>query len=88
MRKFEVDTSHGRLDCVETRGAGTTVLFIHGNSSCKEIFARQLGSELGSRYRMIAFDLPGLERLCLGANGGDVDAVGEALGQRGHDARV
>ena len=59
MRKFEVDTSHGRLDCVETSGARTPVLFIHGNSSCKEIFARQLEGELGSRYRMIAFDLPG-----------------------------
>ena len=59
MRTFEVDTAHGRLACVETEGRGTAVLFIHGNSSCKEIFARQLEGELGSRYRMIAFDLPG-----------------------------
>jgi pimeloyl-ACP methyl ester carboxylesterase len=32
---------------------------IHGNSSCKEVFARQLESPLADKYRMIAFDLPG-----------------------------
>ena len=54
-----VDTPHGRLAYVDSGGAGPAVLFVHGNSSCKEIFARQLESPLFSRRRLIAFDLPG-----------------------------
>jgi pimeloyl-ACP methyl ester carboxylesterase len=53
------ETEHGRLAWVDSGGEGPVVLFIHGNSSCKEIFGRQLVSELGLGYRMIAFDLPG-----------------------------
>ena len=54
-----VETAHGRLSYLDSGGAGPAVLFIHGNSSCKEIFGRQLESEIGRRYRCIAFDLPG-----------------------------
>ncbi|MCE9650153.1 MAG: alpha/beta hydrolase [Parvibaculum sp.] len=53
------DTVHGRISWVDTGGKGPVVLLIHGNSSCKEIFGKQLVSELGLKYRMIAFDLPG-----------------------------
>lgn len=53
------NTAHGRLAWVDSGGEGPVVLLIHGNSSCKEIFGRQLVSELGLNYRMIAFDLPG-----------------------------
>ncbi|MGB3809260.1 MAG: alpha/beta hydrolase [Parvibaculum sp.] len=53
------ETAHGKLAWVDTGGEGPVVLFIHGNSSCKEVFGRQLVSELGLSYRMIAFDLPG-----------------------------
>ncbi|MDR3497647.1 MAG: alpha/beta hydrolase [Parvibaculum sp.] len=53
------ETPHGRISWVDTGGEGPVVLLIHGNSSCKEIFGRQLVSELGLSYRMIAFDLPG-----------------------------
>lgn len=35
------------------------MLFVHGNSSAKEIFAKQLESERFARHRRIAFDLPG-----------------------------
>ena len=35
------------------------MLLIHGNSACKEIFARQFESRLTQGYRLIAFDLPG-----------------------------
>ncbi len=60
MLKTEfTETEHGRLSWIDTGGEGPVVLLIHGNSSCKEIFGRQLVSELGLRYRMIAFDLPG-----------------------------
>ncbi len=53
------ETIHGRIAWADSGGEGPVVLFIHGNSSCKEMFGRQLVSELGLNYRMIAFDLPG-----------------------------
>jgi pimeloyl-ACP methyl ester carboxylesterase len=40
-------------------GTGPAVLLIHGNSSSGRSFQRQLDSELGSRYRLVAIDLPG-----------------------------
>jgi pimeloyl-ACP methyl ester carboxylesterase len=54
-----VDTSHGALAYSDDGGPGPAVLFVHGNSSCKEIFARQLGDARLARFRRIAFDLPG-----------------------------
>ncbi len=60
MRKSGfADTPHGRLAWVESGGEGPAVLFIHGNSACKTYFGRQFESEIGRRYRLIAFDLPG-----------------------------
>lgn len=53
------DTEHGRIAWAGTDSEGPVVLFMHGNSSAKEIFGRQLVSELGLGYRMIAMDLPG-----------------------------
>ena len=53
------ETPHGRLAWADSGGEGPVVLFIHGNSSCKEMFGKQFISELGLGYRMIAFDLPG-----------------------------
>ncbi|WP_185681090.1 alpha/beta fold hydrolase [Parvibaculum sedimenti] len=53
------ETEHGRIAWVETESDGPAVLFIHGNSSAKEMFGRQFESEIGRRYRLIAFDLPG-----------------------------
>ena len=53
------DTSHGRLAFVDSGGAGTPVLLIHGNSSCRQVFARQFRSDLAASVRLIAFDLPG-----------------------------
>ncbi len=54
-----VKTSHAELAIAQTSGKGLPVLLIHGNSSCKEVFRKQLDSELGDVYRMIAIDLPG-----------------------------
>src|ERR1700754_2177387 len=54
-----VDTSHGAL-AVEEAGSGErAVVFIHGNSSSREVFRHQLDSDLADSYRLIAFDLPG-----------------------------
>jgi pimeloyl-ACP methyl ester carboxylesterase len=54
-----VATRHGRIAVIDTRGAGPAVLFIHGNSACKEIFRHQIESDLARRFRLVAFDLPG-----------------------------
>lgn len=59
LRTGFCETPHGRQAWADSGGEGPVVLFIHGNSSCKEMFGRQLISELGLGYRMIAFDLPG-----------------------------
>lgn len=54
-----VRTSHGAI-CVEhSRGNGPPLLLIHGNSSCRGVFARQFQSALADRYHLVAIDLPG-----------------------------
>jgi pimeloyl-ACP methyl ester carboxylesterase len=64
MKKGQAETAHGTLAYMESGGpesekTGPAVLFIHGNSSCKEMFARQFDAPMAKRYRFIAFDLPG-----------------------------
>lgn len=54
-----IKTSHADIAVSETSGDGLPVLFIHGNSSCKEVFRKQLESPIGEAYRVIAIDLPG-----------------------------
>jgi pimeloyl-ACP methyl ester carboxylesterase len=54
-----VETSHGAISVRQTMGASLPVLFLHGNSSSKDIFNAQFQSALGQRYRMAALDLPG-----------------------------
>ncbi len=54
-----IETSHGRIAVKDSGAHGPAVLLIHGNSACKEIFARQFDSSLSARFRLIAFDLPG-----------------------------
>nr|CAD6437931.1 alpha/beta hydrolase [Rhizobium sp. Q54] len=52
-------TSHGVIAVEMTRSTGPDVVLIHGNSSCRDVFRLQLGSDLGKTYRLISFDLPG-----------------------------
>ena len=52
-------TSHGHIAYSDSGGTGPVVLFVHGNSSAKEIFKHQLNSPALARYRCIAIDLPG-----------------------------
>ena len=54
-----VDTSHGNLVAEMTLGKGLDVVLIHGNSSCRRVFHRQLNSHLGRDHRLICIDLPG-----------------------------
>lgn len=56
---MNVMTTHARVCVEDTGGSAPAVIFVHGNSSCKEIFAAQLRSPLQKRYRLLALDLPG-----------------------------
>ncbi len=53
-----VATRHGTVAVADTGGTAPPLLLIHGNSSCKEVFAHQFEA-LRDRFRVIAFDLPG-----------------------------
>lgn len=59
----EIETEHGKIAYLEkgstTESATIPLVFIHGNSSAKEIFARQMGDAFGDNRRLIALDLPG-----------------------------
>ncbi len=63
LRPVKISTRHGNVSIVDGGGSGgdggPAVLFIHGNSSCKEVFRHQFTPELRSGNRLIAMDLPG-----------------------------
>ena len=49
-----------RLSYYENNTAGPSILFfIHGNSGSGKTWSKQVGDDLLSEYRLIAFDLPG-----------------------------
>ncbi len=53
-----VETRHGSVSVADTGTGAKTLLLIHGNSSCKEVFRHQF-EEFRKDYRVVAFDLPG-----------------------------
>lgn len=57
-REHLIVTSHGRIAVADSGGDGPALLFIHGNSACKEAFKNQFAA-FRSGYRLLAFDLPG-----------------------------
>ncbi len=59
IRRTTVTTSHGSIAIQENGAGATTVLFIHGNSSCGDVFQHQLRGSLARSHRLIALDLPG-----------------------------
>ncbi len=59
MSEFKIDTSHCTIAVEKSAGTGLPILFIHGNSSCKEVFRNQVRGEIGSTFHCIAMDLPG-----------------------------
>ena len=54
-----VATSHASIAVRQSSGNKLPVVLIHGNSSCKAVFDRQIESGLGQEYRLLAIDLPG-----------------------------
>lgn len=51
-------TPHGRIAIADSGGSKPALLFIHGNSACKEAFTKQFHAFSGD-WRVVAFDLPG-----------------------------
>lgn len=58
-REFKFDAGFGEICVVDNEADGPAILFIHGNSGCKEVFHHQFSSSLANEFRMITFDLPG-----------------------------
>lgn len=54
-----LEMSHARIAICETAGQGLPIIFLHGNSSSKDVFDRQIRSSFGQSRRCIAIDLPG-----------------------------
>jgi pimeloyl-ACP methyl ester carboxylesterase len=55
----EVTVSDQKIAYRESKGKGSPILFIHGNSMSSLCFERQIESSLGGTYRLVALDLPG-----------------------------
>jgi pimeloyl-ACP methyl ester carboxylesterase len=94
-RTYRVETSHGALAVEESGQGEMPLVMIHGNSSCRGVFRRQLNSSLTANHRLIVFDLPGCgessdapdpERTY--TRHGIVDAVVELLGKLGITSAV
>jgi pimeloyl-ACP methyl ester carboxylesterase len=58
-RVLDIETLHGKIVAEDNERDAPILVLIHGNSSCRRVFDRQTGSELGRTYRLITFDLPG-----------------------------
>lgn len=59
MKKKYLLISDHRIAVYESQTSGLPVLLVHGNSLSSESYRYQIESELGKKYRLIAFDLPG-----------------------------
>ena len=51
-----LSTSHAELIVEDTGADGTPLLLIHGNSSCRGVFARRAAAGFGGKHRLITFD--------------------------------
>lgn len=58
-RRSHVETSYGRIAVRDTGVEAPPLVLLHGNSSCKEVFARQFDGVLRTRFRLLALDFPG-----------------------------
>lgn len=59
MKTTFIDSTFGTIACHLSSGSGPTAILVHGNSASARAFARQFDGPLGSKYRLIAIDLPG-----------------------------
>lgn len=59
MKTTTIETGSGKIVCHESSGSGQAVVLVHGNSASSAAFAHQMQGALATKYRLIAFDLPG-----------------------------
>lgn len=59
MNEMKISTSQGNVAVWDNQLSGKAIIFVHGNSACKEVFEKQMNSKIGRSYRVIAIDLPG-----------------------------
>lgn len=59
MLSRKIDTSQGRMDFLESPGNGTPVVFLHGNSTCRDVFRHQFETTLATTQHLVAIDLLG-----------------------------
>lgn len=59
MLSRTIDTPQGRVAFLESSGSGAPVVFIHGNSTCRDVFRYQFETALATTQHIIAIDLPG-----------------------------
>src|SRR5262249_15521272 len=59
LRPVRLNLGAQEIAGFESPGPGRPILLIHGNSSSSRIWQKQLQGPLGSKYRVIAIDLPG-----------------------------
>lgn len=53
------NSRHGRVSAFRSEGSEPTVLLLHGNSSCKEVFASLISTLTSHSYGILALDFPG-----------------------------
>lgn len=54
-----ITTEQACIAVSDSGGPGFPIVLLHGSASSKDVFARQLQSELAVQFRLIALDLPG-----------------------------
>lgn len=54
-----IQSTQGQIGIWDSKGSGVPVVFIHGNSACYQAWEKQFNSDLASKYRFIAINLPG-----------------------------
>ncbi len=59
MKEHRITTDSGMISCQDSGSDGPPLLMIHGNSSCKEVFAAQTADPALAGFRLIMPDLPG-----------------------------
>jgi pimeloyl-ACP methyl ester carboxylesterase len=59
MKKQLIVVENETIAVHESEGKGQTVVLLHGNSFSSKSYDNQLEGPLGSRYRLVAIDLPG-----------------------------
>ncbi|MBB3932518.1 pimeloyl-ACP methyl ester carboxylesterase [Kaistia hirudinis] len=57
--KQTIHTSRADIAVRTSAGTGLPLILLHGNSSCKEVFTRQMEGSVGEAYNLVAIDLPG-----------------------------